>query len=82
MTAGFTEEERQALLTRLREGERRPPCPRCGRTTGRRDVPPREEVSYVRDRIWLVCGPCGRSAVVDRREIERGEEGGEADVRP
>jgi hypothetical protein len=36
----------------------------------RRGVPPRAEVSYVRDRVWLVCRKCHRSAVFDRRQLE------------
>lgn len=42
------------------------PCPHCGAALKRRDVPPRSDVSYVRERVWLLCGACGRSAVVDR----------------
>lgn len=43
-------------------------CPRCGVALDRRMVPPRSDVSYVRDRIWLVCPRCHRSVVLDRRE--------------
>ncbi|NIP57441.1 MAG: hypothetical protein GWO00_05425 [Gemmatimonadetes bacterium] len=73
---GFTEDEERGLVSRIAAGEERPPCPRCGRELVRREVPPRAEVSYVRDRIWLVCAPCGRSAVLDRREVERAGRGG------
>ncbi|MFQ5537199.1 MAG: hypothetical protein ACE5GJ_07070 [Gemmatimonadota bacterium] len=41
-------------------------CPECGVVMDRRSVPPRSEVSYVRDRLWLVCPRCHRSAVLDR----------------
>ncbi len=42
----------------------------------RREIHPRSDVSYVRDRIWLVCVGCGRSLVTDRRELEQlGREG-------
>ena len=82
MSDGFSEGERRSLVIRLARGEERPPCPRCRRRMERREVGPREEVAYVRDRIWLVCGPCGRSAVVDRREIEREGGAGEAGEGP
>lgn len=34
----------------------------------RREVPPRPDVSYVRDRVWVVCPRCHAAAVLDRRE--------------
>jgi len=43
-------------------------CPRCGAAVDRRPVPPRADVSYVRDRLWLVCPGCHRTVVLDRRE--------------
>ena len=30
-------------------------------------VPPRSDVAYVRDRVWLACPACGRTLVIDRR---------------
>lgn len=48
----------------------RPACPRCGEPMTLRRVPPRDEVAYVRDRLWLSCPSCGRNAVVDRRALE------------
>jgi hypothetical protein len=42
-------------------------CPECAVPLDERAVPPRQDVSYVRDRVWLVCPSCHRSAVVDRR---------------
>jgi len=42
-------------------------CPVCSIPLDEQSVPPREDVSYVRDRVWLVCPSCHRSAVVDRR---------------
>lgn len=53
------------------EGGRGPACPRCDASMSLRRVPPREEVAYVRDRLWLSCPACGRNAVVDRRALER-----------
>jgi uncharacterized protein with PIN domain len=43
-------------------------CPRCRVELDRRPVPPRPDVSYVRDRLWVVCPSCHRSLVLDRRE--------------
>ncbi len=42
-------------------------CPQCGTTLDQRSVPPRPDVSYVRDRLWLVCPNCHGTAVLDRR---------------
>ena len=41
-------------------------CPRCGGRFDRTDVPPRNDVPYVRDRIWLICANCGAGLVMDR----------------
>jgi ribosomal protein S27AE len=41
-------------------------CPRCGGLLDRTDVPVRDDVSYVRHRIWLICTPCGAGVVMDR----------------
>lgn len=43
-------------------------CPRCGVAMDRRPVPPRTDVSYVRDRVWLLCPGCRGTLVMDRRE--------------
>ncbi len=43
-----------------------PSCPRCERHFDRTDVPPRPDVPYVRDRIWLICAACGAGLVMDR----------------
>lgn len=42
-------------------------CPDCAVALDRRPVPPRPDVSYVRDRLWLVCPSCHASLVLDRR---------------
>lgn len=41
-------------------------CPKCLVDMDIRRIPPRGDVSYVRDRAWLTCPTCGRTAVVDR----------------
>jgi ribosomal protein S27AE len=69
MALPYTPDERHALERSVAGG--RMDCPRCGGTLDVRDVPPRSEVSYVRDRVWLVCARCGGSAVLDRRRIGR-----------
>lgn len=69
MSDGFGPDEKRELARRL-AGEESAECPRCGAPLERRSVPPRPEVAYVRDRIWLVCGGCGASGVLDRREVE------------
>ena len=66
LTANYTPAEEQEVIRSLREG-RAAACPRCGAVLERREVPPREGVPYVRDRLWLVCGTCARSVVVDAR---------------
>lgn len=72
METHFTDEETRALVRSLATGEGEPvSCPRCAEEMSRSEVPPRHEVSYVRDRIWLVCRGCGRTAVLDRRRVER-----------
>lgn len=43
-------------------------CPECGSELDRRAVPPRRDVSYVRERLWVSCPRCHRTTVLDRRE--------------
>lgn len=69
MALPYTADERRALERTLAGGGR--VCPRCGTTLEIRDVPSPAEVAYVRDRLWLVCGGCHASAVIDRRRIGR-----------
>jgi ribosomal protein S27AE len=69
MPEHFSAEERRALERALAAG--RSVCPRCGSALERREVPPRSDVSYVRDRIWLLCGRCGATAVLDQGRIDR-----------
>ncbi len=62
----FTPGEERLLKERLDGGE---PllCPRCLSAMVRRDVRPRSDVSYVRDRVWLMCERCRRTAVLERK---------------
>ena len=78
MALNYDATEKRALVAELRrmrsegrlEGGAAPECPRCGESMTLRTVPPREEVAYVRDRIWVTCPACRRNAVVDRRDLE------------
>lgn len=79
MPLNYDATEMRALVAELRrireagglDDEERPACPRCGAAMTLREVPPREEVAYVRDRLWLSCPSCGRNAVVDRGALDR-----------
>lgn len=65
----FTDEETRSLAASFREANELV-CPRCFIQLDRRSVPPRRDVSYVRDRMWVTCARCHRSAVLDRRQPE------------
>jgi len=61
----YTSDELRALAAAL-EGRRSLVCPRCATLLDRRSVPPRPDVSYVRDRMWLVCPGCHATGILDR----------------
>jgi len=65
-TGPFTASENAALEEASRAGEAAL-CPRCAVPMDRRAIPPREDVAYVRERLWLVCPGCRRTAVLDVR---------------
>lgn len=67
MPDAFSHDEIHELGLAL-EGQEALVCPRCAVPLDRRAVPPRRDVSYVRDRVWVVCPTCHRTAVLDRRE--------------
>jgi len=69
--AAFTPEQLAQLAPVVRRGEPAR-CPACGSAVDQRPVPPRADVSYVRDRVWLVCPACHRTGVIDRRDVGRG----------
>lgn len=62
----FSPEQVREITELVRRGAH-PLCPSCGVRLDERAVPPRKDVSYVRNRLWLVCPSCRRSTVVDRR---------------
>jgi hypothetical protein len=63
----FSPHEERELTRAVRHG-RPPRCPRCGGSLDEWPIPPRSDVSYVRDRLWLVCPSCRCTAVLDRRD--------------
>jgi len=64
----FDAADEDALARALRAGSE-VTCPRCGTAVDVWPVPPREDVSYVRDRVRLVCPSCRRTAVLERRDL-------------
>ncbi len=68
--ANYTPEEEDRIVEALRSDDRAS-CPRCRAPLDRTEVPARGDVAYVRRRLWLVCGACRRSLVVDRRRLNR-----------
>jgi transcription elongation factor Elf1 len=65
MKKGANPREEEALRKRLNEGSPLD-CPRCGTLLRMTPVPPRSDVSYVRNRALLTCGSCGLRIVLDR----------------
>lgn len=66
---GFDSEDQRALRAAYREGSSLV-CPACDVALDERPVPPRPDVSYVRNRLWVTCPSCQRSVVLDRRQPE------------
>lgn len=67
--ADFEPDDQRALRFAFREGVALV-CPSCDVALDARPVPPRSDVSYVRDRLWVTCPSCHRSVVLDRRQPE------------
>lgn len=67
--ADFEPDDQRALRLAFREGAPLV-CPLCDVALDRRPVPPRRDVSYVRDRLWVNCPSCHRRVVLDRRQPE------------
>lgn len=64
---GYTTEQERTLAGAFHGGGALT-CPACEVPMDRRAVPPRPDVSYVRDRVLLLCPSCHRTHVIDRRE--------------
>ncbi len=65
MAEEFEPRELERIRAALSSGSD-PVCPRCGGRFDRTEVPRRDDVPYVRDRIWLICAACGAGIVMDR----------------
>ena len=68
-TAQYTPAEVQTIRAEFVEG-RMPKCPRCDVTMTRREIGGGSfGLGYARQRDWLICARCKRSAIFD---IQRG----------
>lgn len=65
----YAADEERELRGSFRAGEPLH-CPVCRVRLDERAVPPRRDVSYVRDRLWVTCPSCHRGLVLDRRQPE------------
>jgi len=63
---GANQREEEAIREQL-EGGRSPECPRCGTLFRITPVPPRPDVSYVRNRVLFLCESCGLKVALDRK---------------
>jgi hypothetical protein len=63
----FSRGELVEIRANLRRGLS-PACPTCSTPLLPRPIPPREDVAYVRHRIWLLCPQCQRSALLEAPE--------------
>jgi DNA-directed RNA polymerase subunit RPC12/RpoP len=59
--------ERRALEDALDRDDRPIACPACGHVVSIKPVTPPTDLAYVRRRVWLICGNCRRSTVIDLR---------------
>jgi hypothetical protein len=66
MKGSATPQEEKALRDDMRRGET-PGCPHCGTRLTGTPVPPRPDVSYVRDRVILNCSSCDFRVVLDTK---------------
>lgn len=68
-TIAYSARERRILLQELARGNPNPKCPRCGAPCTVIRTPPRDDVSYVRDRIVARCSACRRSVAVEAGDL-------------
>lgn len=73
----YSRKELASLKSSIREGAA-PRCPRCEEPLTQRMVRGTPGVAYVRNRVWLACPTCGRSAVLDEPRPGGQTEGGTA----
>ena len=57
--------QRAQILAALAAGAP-PTCPCCSARLDRTAIRPRADVSYVRRRVWLTCGSCDKSLMLDQ----------------
>ena len=70
-SARYTADEERALRTAVQQGER-PNCPRCGVPMTQRPIGGGSfGLGYHRQREWLLCPQCRRSAIFDVRRGTR-----------
>ena len=65
-SGGYTQADESEIERALRAGDELT-CPRCGAALDLRPVPPRTDVSYVRDRLLVLCSSCHGTHVLDRK---------------
>lgn len=68
-TIAYSPRERRTLLQELARGAPNPKCPRCGAACVVIRTGPRNDVSYVRDRVVVRCSACRRSVGVEAGEM-------------
>jgi len=65
--------EEAQIRAQLLDPHGTPTCPRCGGGLDQQSIPPRSDVSYVRDRLLFLCSRCGVRWTVDRPRPPAGE---------
>ena len=68
MAGHFERHERVRLYDALTSDDD-PPCPRCKAPMDRTEIRPRDDVSYVRRRVWLMCASCDRSIISEAPKV-------------
>ena len=71
----YNARERRILLRELARGVANPRCPRCGASCTVIRTGPRDDVSYVRDRVVARCSGCRRSVGTEAGDARGGRRG-------
>jgi len=66
----YTDREKRDLLKRVADGEPGPRCPRCQAPCAVIRTGPRDDVSYVRDRVVMRCSGCTRGFGVEAGDVQ------------
>ena len=64
---GYTAQQKQHLANSFYE-QKTLTCPECDILMDHLHIPPRSDVSYVRDRTLLTCPSCQRTLIVDHAQ--------------